>query len=260
MRERKWILDERGLPALENVVSEAKETAWTAMAKKQKRLAQKVPVVLGDPVVADNIKYALESRGLRPADLARKLNISPQAVSQWLQCLTTPSARRLAQIAATLGTSIEKLRNKSATVEKVEQVVDQPKTTPEALRLRPFPIGGTTAAAVGRDDEWLVPAKYFQGLASDKPDLLTMRIAGNDLEPDLRAGDLVVADSQWSVVSAAGIYLLGDKRFPVLRRCELILGSESHVVLVHEHGSTREVPAANLTILGRVICKLLVPL
>jgi hypothetical protein len=76
----------------------------------------------------------------------------------------------------------------------------------------------------------------------------------------LRAGDLVVADRHWSVVSAAGIYLLEDARFPVFRRCERILGAEHHAVLVHEHGSTREVPVANLSVLGRVICKLLVPL
>jgi transcriptional regulator with XRE-family HTH domain len=229
------------------------------MAKKPKRVVQKASVVLGDPVIAENIKYAIESRGLRSADLARKLNISPQAVSQWLQCVTTPSARRLAQIAATLDTSVEKLRSKS-TVQKSELVADQPMAAPEALRLRPFPIGGTTDAVLGRRNEWVVPAKDFQGIASDKPDLLIMRIAGNDLEPDLRAGDLVVADRHWSVVSAAGIYLLGDKRFPSLRRCELILGAESQIVLIHEHGTTREVPAANLIVLGRLICKLLVPL
>lgn len=238
----------------------AGEGLGRGMAKKPKRVVQKAPVVLGDPVVAENIKYALESHGLRSADLARKLNISPQAVSQWLQCLTTPSARRLAQIAATLDTSVEKLRSKSVTAQKSELVVDQPVAASEALRLRPFPIGGTTDGALGRRNEWVVPAKDFQGLASDKPDLLIMRITGNDQEPDLRAGDLVVADRQWSVVSAAGIYLLGDKRFPVLRRCELMIGAESQIVLIHEHGTTREVPAANLTVLGRLICKLLVPL
>jgi transcriptional regulator with XRE-family HTH domain len=226
------------------------------MTRKTKRQSQTAPVALGDPVVADNIKQTIEKRGLRPADLARRLDVSPQAVSQWLQCLTTPSARRLAQIAGALGVTVEMLRNKPALVEKGQPVKDGQ----VALQLRPFRIGGTAGAEVGRGDEWVVPAKDFQGLASDKPDLLIMRIAGNDLAPDLRAGDLVVADRQWSVVSAAGIYLLGDKRFPVLRRCELTLGSDSQIVLIREHETTREVPAANLTVLGRVICKLLVPL
>jgi transcriptional regulator with XRE-family HTH domain len=227
-----------------------------AMARKAKRPSQTAPTALGDPVIAQNIKRTLDLRGLRPADLARKLNVSPQAVSQWLQCQTTPSTRRLAQIAGAVEVTVEMLRNKPAPVERREPIKDGQET----FQLRPFRIGATTGAAVGRGDEWVVPAKDFQGLASDKPDLLIMRIAGNDLEPDLRAGDLVVADHQWSVVSAAGIYLLGDKRFPVLRRCELALGSESQIVLVHEHESTREIAAANLVVLGRVICKLLVPL
>jgi transcriptional regulator with XRE-family HTH domain len=227
------------------------------MARKSKRTAP--PERLGDSVVADNIKCTLESRGLRPTDLARKLSVSPQAVSQWLQLQTTPSARRLVQIAGALGVNVDVLRSKPGSVGSKEPVIDQPRGGPAALRLRPFPIGGATVAS-GGSDEWVVPAKDFRGLASEKPDLRIMRITGNDLVPELHAGDLVVADRQWSVVSAAGIYLLGDTRFPVLRRCELTLASESHAVLVHEHGSTREVPVVKLAVLGRVICKLLVPL
>ena len=102
------------------------------------------------------------------------------------------------------------LRNKPAPVDSKAPVIDRPQGGPGDLHLRRFPIGGAIGALVARGDEWVVPAKDFQGLASDKPDLLIMRIAGNDLEPDLRAGDLVVADRHWNVVSAAGTAICSE--------------------------------------------------
>ena len=87
------------------------------------------------------------------------------------------------------------------------------KSGPEMLKLRLYPLGGPTDTSDGGGDEWLVPAKEFQGLTSAKPDLRILRVAGNDLEPKLRAGDLVVTDRRWEVISAAGIYLRATGAF-----------------------------------------------
>jgi transcriptional regulator with XRE-family HTH domain len=229
------------------------------MTRKAKRAAKKAPAALGDPVVAGNIRSKLAERGLLPAHLAKRLGLTSQAVSQWLQCQTTPSAQRLGQIAAVLDVTVEALRRRSETSE-VQQIVSEKKSRADVLRLRLYPLGGTADISGGGGDEWLIPAKEFQGLTSAKPDLRLMRIAGNDLEPNLRAGDLVLTDRRWEVVSAAGIYLLGDRRFPVLRRCELAMRSGKQVILVHEHGVPQEVSADSLSVIGRVICKLIVPL
>jgi hypothetical protein len=172
-------------------------------------------------------------------------------VSQWLSAQTTPSGRRLQQIAAALNVTVDALRRAPI---RTDQQSER-----RVLHLRRYPIGGTSDV-VGDDGEWTVPADEFRGIASDQPDLVTIRVVGINLEPELRPGDLVVVDRHWQVVSAAGVYLAGDERFPSLCRCEPLLGSERQSVIVHGLNGKREVAADILLVVGRVICKLLVPL
>jgi transcriptional regulator with XRE-family HTH domain len=216
------------------------------------------PSPAGDPVLAGGIKRALDAKGIKPADLARLLNLSPQAVSQWLQLVTTPSARRLNQIATALGVSVESLRHPQPTSEPQGSVPGLKEKSRSDFRLRPYSVGSD--ARSNTEADWIVPSSYFRGIASDQPDLAIMRVAGNGLEPDVRAGELVVADCKWRSVSVAGLYLLNDPLFPDMRHCEPVIGAKNSAISVGKEGSRRDVPAASLTVLGRVICKLLVPL
>jgi transcriptional regulator with XRE-family HTH domain len=219
--------------------------------KRERKLAAARPPLIGDPVIARNIKYALEAAGMLPAEFARRLEVTPQAVSQWLAAQTTPGARRLQRIADELKVSIEFLRQ----APYLPQSVASPPEHSRSLHLRPYRLGEVSEQPA---EECLVPAQWFRGLASDQPDLAIIHVNGRDLEPELLPGDLVVADRNWRTVSVAGIYLTGAEAFPVLRRCELIAGSENRV-RIHEHGHEREM-SDGLPIFGRIICKLLVPL
>jgi len=219
------------------------------MSKRAKSQGDRPPLI-GDQIIADNIKRALEAAGVRPAELARRLGLTPQAVSQWLAAQTTPSARRLIAIAKELNISVEVLRQASI-------ALDQQRG--HLLHLHQYRLGDA-AGETSQGAEWLIPADAFRGFASDQPDLVIVRVVGTDLEPNLRPGDLVIADRHWRVVSAGGVYLVGEESFPVLRRCELVAGSESRLVTVFEGGARREVPADGLPVLGRIICRLLVPL
>src|SRR3954451_168247 len=99
------------------------------MSRKAKRATKKAPAALGDPAIAANIRSKLAERGLLPTHLAKRLGLTPQAVSQWLQCQTTPSARRLGQIAAALDVSVEVLRKRPEAME-VQQITREKKLEP----------------------------------------------------------------------------------------------------------------------------------
>jgi transcriptional regulator with XRE-family HTH domain len=233
------------------------------MAKKVKgaRQNQNRPSLIGDPIIAANIKCALEEIGITPAELARRLKLTPQAVSQWLQAQTTPGARRLRHIATELKVSIESLRQAPRTPQALAQPppkpVAQPLNRDRTVSLRAYCPGGRSDAST-LPGQWSLPAEWFQGLASDQADLLVMRVTGSDLIPDFAPGELVIVDRNWHVVSVAGFYLTGNRSFPVLRRCEVVAGLEARV-RIYEHGEEREMPADDLSIFGRVICKWLLP-
>jgi transcriptional regulator with XRE-family HTH domain len=233
------------------------------MAKEAKagRRNQSRAALIGDPIIAGNIKRTLEEIGITPAELARRLKLTPQAVSQWLQAQTTPGARRLRQIAAELKVSIESLRQAprppQAVVQRPPKPVAQPLNRDRTVRLRAYTLGGRSDAST-LPGQWSLPAEWFQGLASDQADLLVMRVTGSDLIPDFTPGELVIVDRNWHVVSVAGFYLTGNRSFPVLRRCELVAGPDARV-RIYEHGEEREMPADDLSIFGRVICKWLLP-
>src|SRR4051812_37345972 len=70
--------------------------------------------VWGDPVFADNLRRLLAARGMSAGDIARRIGISPQAVSQWLSHQTAPSNKRLAQIAAVLAVPVLRLQQDTA--------------------------------------------------------------------------------------------------------------------------------------------------
>ena len=235
----------------------------TRSAKRKQRAAKRKAAarapLIGDPVIAGNLKRALAAAGMSPAELAKHLNLSRQAANQWLNATTTPGARRLRQIADVLKVSTEFLRQApevpKATAQQPLKDAAQPQSRDRTVRLGTYPLGTTSTPA----DRWPLPAEWFYGLASDQADLAVMRVAGSDLKPDLAPGELVVVDRNWTGVSVAGLYLTGDRSFPVLRRCEIVAGSESRI-LVYEHGDKREMPADAIPIFGRIVCKLLVPL
>src|SRR5690349_17145962 len=163
--------------------------------KQDRKLKAARPPLIGDPVIARNIKFAVEAAGISPAELARRLNVTPQAVSQWLSAQTIPGIRRLGQVADELKVSIDFLRQSPY----LPQSVTQPPERNGSLHLRPYRLGEAFDQPTPAE-EWLVPAQWFRGLASDQPDLAIIHVNGRDLEPELEPGDLVVADRNWRVI------------------------------------------------------------
>ena len=200
--------------------------------------------LIGDPVIAGNLKRALAGAGMSPAELAKHLNLSRQAANQWLNASTTPGARRLRQIAEVLKVSTEscgKPRDFSGQQSSnLLRARPSRKTRDHTVRLGAYPLGRASDGPTSTD-RWPLPAEWFHGLASDQADLAVMRVAGSDLKPDFTPGELVVVDRNWTRVSVAGLYLTGTVRILCCAAARLSLVQRLRFLCLYEHGSERVV-------------------
>jgi transcriptional regulator with XRE-family HTH domain len=88
-------------------------------------MGKRAPLV-GDPVIAANIKRALLQANISPAEFANRLQVTRQAVNQWVSAKTTPTAKRLVQIAEQLHVPIEFLRQVPDPPFALRQLSDPP--------------------------------------------------------------------------------------------------------------------------------------
>jgi transcriptional regulator with XRE-family HTH domain len=62
----------------------------------------------------EKLRAAMERQGVSQSELARRLEIRSQAVNQWLSGDTTPSGKRLQEIAGALGIRLAELLSETA--------------------------------------------------------------------------------------------------------------------------------------------------
>jgi transcriptional regulator with XRE-family HTH domain len=222
------------------------------MGKKPKKIrgpAPAVPVVPsgGDPVFALNLRRLLDSKGLPAAELARGINVSPQAISQWLTLQTAPTTRRLVQIAAVLGVTVQRLT--------------EPEMPGNLTQLRQVELG----LASDRDghpvlDEdsakfglWQFPRDVIEAGSTD---VVVMAIKDKAAEPYLRVGDYVLADITSREITTSGVYLVLTAGSPAWKFCHPQL---SDTVLVKDCVREDTVLAKDIKVLGRVLWRLTQP-
>ena len=114
--------------------------------------------------------------------------------------------------------------------------------------------GGHSAAIA----EWTMPADMV--LAHTLPDtkLAIMRVQGDSMEPEFISGDRVLVDTTATIPSPPGIYVVWDGYGLVLKRLEIVFGTQPPVVRMscaNAAYSTFERPMAEVPISGRVVGK-----
>lgn len=196
----------------------------------------------GDPVFAANLRRLLAMRGMPAADLAERIAISQQAISQWLTLQTTPTARRVAQVAQALGVTVARF--------------GQDPESDSAVPLRQLELKLSGDRSQPRLDEanaktglWIVP-REVASVPDERTDVAVITVRDNALEPSLRAGDYVFVDVECRSVSGPGIYLILVARSLAWMRCHPLVGDR---VLVSDREVKQEVPAKDLVVLGRAI-------
>ncbi|WP_231854155.1 S24 family peptidase [Gluconacetobacter diazotrophicus] len=78
-------------------------------------------------------------------------------------------------------------------------------------------------------DHWFLPRRFL-GAFTDSPEaLVVLRVAGDSMEPDYQAGERVLVDTAHRTPSPPGVYVLWDGFGLVLKRLEIVYGSEDPV-------------------------------
>jgi transcriptional regulator with XRE-family HTH domain len=206
--------------------------------------------VWGDPVFAANLRRLLAIRGMSARELAQRIGISAQAVSQWLSHQTAPTNRRLAQIAAVFAVPVMRLQQ-DTTFDAVAPLREL------AMTLAPEPDGQPSLDEdLAKGGLWLLPTAAL-GLHAEHSDVAVLRVTDSALQPDLRLGDYMFADMTCRTIVTPGIYLLMIAGVPTWRRCHPLIGDK---VLVADGTIKQEASARDLVILARAIRLLTEPM
>lgn len=145
--------------------------------------------------IGARITQAREKKGLKKADLARRLGIKPVNITQWENGTTRPDVERLPAVAKELGVSVEWLLSENIHLESAPFVPqDGPRFVPRA---RDFPILGSAEAGNGL---FILdtgnPIDFVNrpiGLANRR-DAYGIYVQGDSMQPVYAPGDLVYVD------------------------------------------------------------------
>lgn len=143
--------------------------------------------------LGSRIKSAREVRDWKQTTLARALDVSPQAVSQWERDKDTPGAERLREIAKALRADFYWLLEGSI---RPGPVAHSPY---EEQRIWRAPLIDRVAA--GRWSESIAPGdlpadtRFLDVYGKPHGQLFALEISGESMEPDFSAGDVVIVDT-----------------------------------------------------------------
>ena len=107
-------------------------------------------------------------------------------------------------------------------------------------------------------DHWSFPRTLVSAFISDPSKLTIIRVAGDSMEPDYCAGDRILVDTGHTTPSPAGVYVLWDGLGVVLKRVEVVMGSEPkriRIMSINSAYPAYELALDDVRINGRVVGK-----
>ena len=107
-------------------------------------------------------------------------------------------------------------------------------------------------------DHWSFPRALVSAFISDPSKLTIIRVAGDSMEPDYCAGDRILVDTGHTTPSPAGVYVLWDGLGVVLKRVEVVMGSEPkriRIMSINPAYPANELALEDVRINGRVVGK-----
>jgi transcriptional regulator with XRE-family HTH domain len=221
----------------------------------------------GDSLFATNLRRVLARKEVRPAQLARELELSSSAVNQWLHGRTVPSARRIAQIAAAIGVQASEImgpadqENTKRSVEGETKAVRIPELpmhlsiTQDDRDRNLFSLDRTKASGY----EWEIPKHCLSGHTSEPFDLCVVRVPGNSMSPEFRANDYILVDLNCKEITSPGVYLIDITLAPAMRQCTPLGGKDAGKVRLSDSDGESSRAVEDVGVIGRVIFTMLVP-
>ncbi|GBR56438.1 LexA family transcriptional regulator [Gluconobacter sphaericus] len=210
-------------------------------------------------------------REMRAADVARRANmdpstynkidkgkrgVSPQFAKPLALALGVGRLDLLSEIGAPI--SFEEIEESAPTSDKV---AGDALNVPEIDVSPQAGMGAIVSDIVEHQqpiDHWSFPRTLVSAFISDPSKLTIIRVAGDSMEPDYCAGDRILVDTGHTTPSPAGVYVLWDGLGVVLKRVEVVMGSEPkriRIMSINPAYPAYELALDDVRINGRVVGK-----
>jgi len=163
-------------------------------------------ILTGMNSIGSRIAAAREAKGLNQSELARALNISPQAVQKWESDSSTPKGTRLREVALVLGVTVEHIMFGGDETGVITVVSSFPNVEPAKEYQGEVPLISWVQAghwsevidnlAPGEAEEWL------PRMANLGPRAYALRVRGISMQnplgkPSYDDGDIIYVDPDW---------------------------------------------------------------
>lgn len=198
---------------------------------------------MATPIIAENLRRLLHETGMQGKELAERIRVSPQSISQWLTGQLVPTKQRLAQIAQILQVEVDDLTRdmgESTSIPIKCYSLDLSPQAPPNQRL--------VLSAMRIFLPWDLASRYYG--CPPPEEMAAIQVKDHNLEPTVLAGDELFVDLSWRAVTLSDLYLLDFGGFPLFRWCHLVT---HETVNVSDQRMDQDFPAGDLAVLGRVV-------
>lgn len=178
--------------------------------------------------IVDRVRAALSKAQISDAEIARRLGVTPQAVSGWWRTGRI-SKTSLSGVARETGRSLEQLIE--------PETVGEPRPTGYGPVMRDVPIIGNAIATPDFDgyfDDMSFPVGHGEGYIpwpTRDPNAYALRVKGDSMQPRIRPGELVVVEPNVTPLAGQDVVVRTRdgrkmvKQLLIRRSGELTLGS-----------------------------------
>lgn len=210
-------------------------------------------------------------REMRPADVARRANMDPSTYNKIDKGKRGVSPQFARPLALALGVGrLDLLSEVGAPISFEELEEPAPRSAKPAGETLYIPeidvspqagMGAIISDVVEHQqpiDHWSFPRTLVSAFVSDPSQLTIIRVAGDSMEPDYCAGDRILVDTGHTTPSPAGVYVLWDGLGVVLKRVEVVMGSDPkriRIMSINPAYPAYELPLDDVLINGRVVGK-----
>lgn len=207
----------------------------------------------GMDVVWHQVDKELGRRERTWAWLARQLGETDQTVNNWKR--RGVPARQHAAIAQVFGWSVDRLLGIADAPIELENNPDYP----SVRRVRIKVVGGITGYAVEYQDEDDGPPIVFRrdwytSNGFNPAKMLAMRVTGESMVPNLRAGDLIIINTEQTQPKDGVAFVVSYEGEPVVKR---LVRDQGEWWLTSDNSDQRRFPRKrcdeNATLIGEVV-------
>jgi transcriptional regulator with XRE-family HTH domain len=196
---------------------------------------------MATPIIAENLSRLLAVARIQGKELADRMQVSPQLVSQWMRGRLVPTKQRLDQIGEILQVEVDEFTRDTTTNTSVpikRYTIDMSPQTPDDQRL-------------SEHHTWMLPKDLVRNYGWFAPaNVVVIQVKDSNMEPTVCVGEELFVDFSWRAVTLSDLYLLDFAGFPHFRWCHLV---KRETVNVSDRLMDQDFAAGDLTVLGRVV-------